>query len=101
MDVRIDGHEGQTALAKSASPTNNSVIGCKRISVGRESKFLRGKRLDSVFAGHTLIIQPFQSNHTDLLPSQMEEFSLEQSYRLNIRRREICRQRRLQFYLLL
>ena len=34
MDVRIDGHEGQTALAKSASPTNNSVIGCKRLRTG-------------------------------------------------------------------
>ena len=60
MDVRIDGHEGQTALAKSASPTNNSVIGCKRLRTGwggvggiqvfcAESSFCRR---------HSQIIQP-------------------------------------------
>ena len=62
MDVRIDGHEGQTALAKSASPTNNSVIGCKRLRTGwglGDPSFLCRKPLGAVFASrHSQIIQP-------------------------------------------
>ena len=57
MDVRIDGHEGQTALAKSASPTNNSVIGCKRLQTGwglGGSKFFVPKAFRCSFCQPTL-----------------------------------------------
>ena len=54
MDGWMDVQARQASLPKFASPTNNSVIGCKRLWMGRGSLFLPRKHLGAGFAQSTL-----------------------------------------------
>ena len=54
VDGWMDLREGQTSLPKSASPTNNSVIACKRLWMGWGSKFFAPKAFGLSFCCPTL-----------------------------------------------